>query len=361
MATIRIVDNISGFTEMKPLWDMLYNGNKHLTIFQSFDWNMNAWIHDHAVRFNEDKLFIIHAVQEGKVQREAIIPLCISKGGILHFIGQMMSDVLDAITPEHRDCWNGFYADIIHFIRKQKDVKDVSFYKLDAESEVLTYFGVYWPCARIERQESYSYFDAPQGHGKIADVFPHLTSSERSEIKRTLSKVPEYSFSILSQENGNPYPKERLLRLRNWMVESGLRSKYACPDVFIDCMNAVYDAGLCELSCMEDSEGDFVYAAYRLLSRSHVTFWLVLYKDKIMTTVGDIKYILQKSCEGAYRFDFGIGTYTYKLRTYRPFARHVYSLKGHPLTLKNFVRDEIKLLKQYVKVALQYLRKAYHQ
>ena len=357
MATIRIIKDIEGFKELKPLWESLYSANQRLSIFQSYEWNMNAWVYDHATRFPEDSLYIIYAVQEGRDRREAILPLCISNDGILHFIGQMMADILDAITPEHKDCWNGFYADIVHFLRAQRDVIDISFYKLDAESDVLNYFGVYWPNAKIEHQDSYSYFAAPQSDGVISEVFWHLTSSERSELKRILAKAKGFSFEILSRMNGNPYPQKELLSLRDWMVENGLRSKYACPDVFIHCMKALYETGLCELSCMYDIDGDLAYAAYRLVSHKQVIFWLVLYKNKLLTSVGDIKYMLAKSCEGSLLFNFGTGAYTYKLRTFRPFARHLYSLKGHPLTYINFLQDEISLAKKYVKALLRYCNK----
>ena len=348
MSQIKVIRTLDELDALKPVWDRLFVANERLRVFQTYDWNRIVWEKYHQVERPEETLYVIHAVHDGKASCETILPLCLTRGGILRFIGYMMSDVLDAISPAHLSNWHAFYAKIIEFIKKQEDVSNVSLWKMDAESEVLQYFGVHWPNAHIGYQDSYSYFSAEKG-ATIEDAFPNLTSSGRSELRRISRGFPEYIFKIYSRRNGLDYPRDQIRKLRDWMIANGLRVYAACPDSYLNSMEALYERGLCEVSVLENEVGEFQYASFRVISHRHIVFWVVFYRDKKMTSVADIRYFQEKAKEDAYCYDFGTGAYHYKLVTFRPRVAHLYSVTGHPLSFRNFMVDAKGLLRLYVK------------
>jgi len=355
MAQISIIRTLDEFEALKDKWDCLFAANPRLRVFQTYEWNRIVWEKYHNVELPDETLYIVHAVHDGKLKQETILPFCRSKNGVLHFIGYMMADVLDAISPAHVDNWHCFYAEIIEFLKEQKDVADISLWKMEGISEVLLYFGAHWPYAKINHQETCSYFIAEKD-ASIESAFPHLDSKGRSNLRRISKKFPELDFKVYSKDRGCEFPREQLLDIRNHMIENGLRVYASCPDSYIESMEGLYHLGLCEVSSLNNENGQFQYSAFRLIARDHVNFWVVFYRNGALTTVGDVKYFLEKTHEGCYCYDYGTGAYSYKLLTFRPLIVQLYSVEGHPLSLSNLVRDVINLLRRYVKAWLVQLR-----
>lgn len=351
MAQISIIRTLDEFEALKEKWDCLFAANPRLRVFQTYEWNRIVWEKYHNVELPGETLYIVHAVHDGKLKQETILPFCRSKNGVLHFIGYMMSDVLDAISPAHVDNWHCFYAEIIEFLRERKDVTNVSLWKMEGVSEVLLYFGVHWPCARISHQDAFSYFVADKG-ATIDSAFQHLSSSGRSKLRRIEKKFPELLYRIYSANKGDVFPRNQLFDIRNYMIENGLRVIDSCPDSYLKCMEELYEHDACEVSVLEDKFGVFQYAAFRVYARHHINFWVVLYRNSAMATVGNIKYFQARADEGCFCYDFGTGAYSYKLVTFRPFVDLLYSVEGHPLSFANLVRDVINLLRRYVKTWL---------
>ena len=355
MSQIKVIRTLDELEALKPTWDRLFAANHRLRVFQTYDWNRIVWENYHLVESPDETLYVIHAVHDGKYKYETILPFCRTGKGQLRFIGYMMADVLDAISPAHSDNWHVFYAEIIDFLTNRSDIADVQLWKMESDSEVLLYFGVHWPNVSIHYQDSYSYFYAAQD-ATFEDAFSHLSSSGRSKLRRISGKFPDLTLKIYSKRCGSEYPRDQIKKLRDWMIANDLRVYAACPDSYLNSMEALYAQGLCEVSVLESEDGEFQYAGFRLLICNHIVFWVVLYRDARMTSVANVRYFVEKVREGAYCYDFGTGAYSYKLITFRPMVGHLYSISVHPLNLRNFLFDTMTLLRRYVKAWLVQLR-----
>lgn len=348
MATIKVIRDKEEFAGLRDEWESLLGTRRDTRVFQSFDWNWEVWQRYHGTMRPQESLFILRVTRDGHPNEKAIFPFYLDDHGVLRLIGYMMADVLDCIVPDHADNWHILFADVVSFLREQKEVKGICFDKVEANSELLLYFGTYWPDALIARQETYSYFHTDQGKD-VSAQFPHLPSKDRSYLRSLFKKHVGLEYVLFSKEGGSAYPREKILRLRDWMVSQKMRLYDACPDVFIDVMGGLFDVGLCEVACLVDEAGEFSLMSYRLVSGSHINYWLVLYKDGALTTICDVEYIAHKAAAGAFIHDFGIGAYSYKLGTFRPLLGHLYQLKDRPNTLKSLVIDFYWLLRRYVK------------
>lgn len=351
MATIKLIESEEEFAQLKPEWDELVAGNPSFRVFQTFDWVWSVWVHWHKKLRPSDRLFIIHATRDRHPEK-ALFPFCLTSDGTLEFISSAYSDLSDAIYKSHTDNWDSFYCDVAKYIQEDSRVKSLSLTKLNEGSELLNFFSVCFPRACVQRQYPYSYLEVGRGE-ELSASLGHLNSKERSYVRSLLKKGSELQFEIYAKAMGMPFPRTEILELRDHMVSTGARQLVAVPNESVDCMEAAYEKGLCEVAVLKDERGVFHLASYRLLLGRHVNFWMVLYREGSLTTVADAKYMAAKIVDGDYLFDWGIGVYAYKLGTFRPRVGNVYHLTVHPKRFKWFLTDFKEAAKT---VARRYLR-----
>lgn len=347
MATINLIETEEKLLLLKEEWDALVAANPMARVFQTFDWNIAMWSIYHRRMTPGGRLYVINAVREGHDEK-AIFPFWLDNKGVLRFISSAYSDMCDAVYAQHTGNWDNFYCDVAKFILDDKRVKSLALSKLVEGSEILDYFGVCFPDVEIKRQFPFSYLPVAKSDN-ISDALGHLTSKERSYIRSLLKKHPEFDFKIFSKSTGDAFPRAGIVELRDDMVKAGKRVLTAVPDVSIDCMEAVYEKGLCEVAVLSNESGRFELASYRVKNGNIINFWMVLYRDGALTTEVDARYIAQKAVERDYIYDWGIGVYAYKLGTFRPLVSNVFTLETKTYSVANLLRDVKSVVKGYVK------------
>lgn len=352
MATVKIIETDEDFISLKKEWDSILSNKRNVRIFQTFDWNYFAWTVYHRREFTNSRLFLLHCTRDGHRDQRAILPLCITDNGTLHFIGQNISDVLDIIVPEHEDNWHSFYKDIVKFLSEADAVKEIDFHKLEGDSEFLQYLTVYMGNAEVLRMDSYSYLPV-----KRTDDFPgslsHLTSKERSYIRSLSRKYSECEYKTISLRNGDVYPKSEMTHLRDLMCALKMREKSFMPDAAIELLESIYNAGKCDISIL-CRDGIPVEMSTRLYADAIINFWIVLYEEPAMTTVVDARYMAERAAVADCVFDFGTGAYAYKLGSYRPLVRNLYRFKARNLSFINYVKDIWAVNRLYIKGTIEH-------
>ena len=354
MATITVIDNEEAFLDLRPEWDALVAANPKLRVFQTFDWCFEGWIRCYAWRPGAS-LFIVRAVRENH-EEKAIFPFWLDGKGRLAFLMGQFSDVCDAIYAQHDSNWHLFYNDVIEFLLRDKRVRSIALSHLEADSECLAYFGVLWPHARVTRMDAYSFLslkrqqDFPEGLG-------FLSPSDRSRLRKLLAQSTTQTFQLFSRENNNSFPRAELLALRQRMCDEKLRVPAFFPLEAFEVVSHMYEVGLCEIEAFVNADGSFEAAAFRLCNqqKSHINFWIMLYRNPRDTTLLSVRYMAEKLKERDSIFDFGTGAYSYKLGTFRPRVVHLFAVCDAPETLRWFVRDIEMLLRKYVKAWLKRL------
>ena len=342
MASIRVVRDLDGFQELRPLWEAMVTSNPEARIFQTFEWNYQNWIIYHKELFPNDMLFIIHAVRDGHCE-EAIFPFLLRKGQLL-FIGGVCADRCDVICRPHSENWHEFYSDVAKFIRESDEVKSVSLVKIPAESEILSYFGAYLPFAEIRKQYGYSFLHLHKAD-EVSESFVHLTSKERSYIRSLARKLKSSTFLYknYSVSTGDRFPEKEIACLQKEMVEKQIRNTAANQDAVLHLMAELYKVGLCDVSTICNSHGEFELASYRLKNGTNYNFWMVLYRDRHLVTSSDVQYIAEALQKESCLFDWGLGTYSYKLGTFRPIVSNLFTLESKRYRLWD-VYKELKLI-----------------
>lgn len=352
MATIKIVRTEEEFLALKPKWDSLTGrGAVDNRVFQTFDWNYGVWTIYHRRLRPTDRLYILHAIRDGHQGEEAIFPFCLSKEGRLEFIASNYSDVLDVVYAKGDVNWHILFADVARFLIEQPDIKSIQLCKMDGTSDLVNYWGCYLKNVEIHQEYAYSFLKLSQA-ADLPAALKHLPSKDRSYIRVLLKNHDQLCFKIYAKARGNEYPGAVVRQLRDAMVTAGTRTYSSVPDEALECMAYVYGMGLCEVSVLTDSKGDARIAAFRVLSGRHINFWVVLYSDAKLVTQCDAMYMSEKLKKGEYTFDWGIGVYSYKLGTFRPEVRQLYTLKSGPRTARRFCGDMGMIVRSYVRAWL---------
>lgn len=347
MATIKLIQSIEAFRDLRAEWESLVCQNVSARAFQRYDWNYIYWTTVHVKKHPQDSLFILRVTRDGHDEL-AIFPFYVSASGCLKFISAGYADYLDVICKAHTENWNGFYNDVAKYIRESSLIKTIQLDKLPSDSELLAYFGAFFPAAEIRRQYAYSFIGLKKAND-ISAAFSHLTSKERSYLRSLLKKSNGLKYRLFSRNAGDSCPVSDMKELRDRLVATGARTSAAVPDEMLDFIKDIYDLGLCELVALIDDCGRFLLLSTRLVNDGKVNFWLVMHSVSSLTSVADARYIDEKIKEGDCLFDWGIGAYSYKIGTFRPFVSNVFCLKVESFGLLQLCRAVKQLVKKYIK------------
>ncbi len=347
MANIKVIETEDEFFALKPKWDELVAKNSQARVFQTFDWCSVIWKH----YILEGRLQIIYINREGHKDEEAIFPFWIDLKNNLRFIGDEISDECDVVCADHHTIWFSLYNEVAEFIRLRGYILSLS--HLPESSELLRYWRVLLPDTTVTYVDSYSILDLKKNISIEKACF-HLTSRERSRVTALKKRVLNHTF-LVYQHDLHPFPLKELESLREDMIKKGLRTNSFFDSRFVRIMKEIYLLGMCEIATLS-SNGKFELAAFRLLRSKIINFWVVLYRDGRLLSPLYAFYMDEKIIKGDTIFDYGTGAYSYKLMTFRPDVHHLYSLTTYQPSLKTFLKEEILLLRKYLKLFAQKIK-----
>ena len=319
---IKIINNINDFNGIHECWNALYVEDSNCTPFQSFDYNYISWN-----RFSQTdySLFVILYYQNQEKAPSAIFPFCIDSKNCLRFINEDHSDFQTAIVKELVKADLKMYEEVYEFIRKQPNIQRICLNHLRHDDLLLHYFGHVSSYARLYGTESYSYLPiSNQGEeGSFIDTLRHLTAKERNRLKNIEKKATDLSFKILSAENDD-YPEKEVNELVQIMIKNGIRSTAYFTDNLLRFIKDLYQAGVLKIGMIYRGEELGSISFYYQCNNGMCIQWIIVYSDKTYNLQAKLRIINSVYESGGGIFNFGRGTYAYKIQHFRPIIQNLF-------------------------------------
>ena len=342
---IEIIESCDGFDSLKEEWISI-EASRHMRIQQTFLWNKEAWP---SIVDNRKRLHIIKWQNENS-HDTLIFPFYIDGNGTLRFINDLHNDHCDVVYSQSDANRSKAYREVVDHILNEKRIKDVWLQKLSSDSEALKYLGVFVPGAIVARDNSYAWIVVDET-GDFATSQKHLKSEERKHLRYLLKKSSNCEFKILSQKAGNLFPESEIMTLRNAMVAKGVRSDGFLPREQLRFVCSLYEAGKCEIPMLL-KDGEVVALNIHFIKDDTVLEWIFLGLEPHYGTEIDVRYSVEWAKKNRGIIDLGVGTYEYKLLTFRPFVDITYGLrmgKSYFRHMKQGLAMNVRFAKNYIK------------
>ncbi len=349
---IDVIDTLEKFDALKDEWERIEQ-NPDMRIFQTYSWCRNAW--DICVSKEKGtRLWILRWHQDGK-DDVVIFPFYIDGKGCLRFIMDRHSDVCNAVYDSRNLNRHWVYKEATAAILENKAIKSVFLQKMEGGGEALNYMSVLIPGCVVSRDNAFSWIKSEKTDKFIA-AQTQLRRKDRDRLKAILRKTGELRFRICSTENGDEFPAKAIIALRSSMVGKFRHDDSFLNDDMLCFARKIYDAGMSEIPVLENDDG-VCALAFRFLKNRRINYWIVLYRNQILTTELYLRYMIDKAKDSAWIFDFGVGAYGYKLGTYRPEVGVTFSLRY----AKNAIRNLMCLLEADVRLVKDVLKPRIHK
>jgi len=349
---IKVIDTLEGFEALHEEWARLAQSSA-MQIFQTYEWNYWSWV-KLLSQESGNRLCILQWTGT-KGESPIIMPCYLDACSSLRFINDMHSDCCNAVYVPGDNKYNSF-SDIVEHIQEDKAIKSVKLQKLHADSEVLHYLGVLWKDAVVYRDNTYSWIDYKAGSEGLKGILPHLSSREMSCPKAMLRKTDGHFFKVISKANGVAFPKGQILEIRESLLTNTAREAAFMPDGLLEMIEQIYNAGLCEIAEIEKG-GKIESLTFQLVKGNYSIGWIFMYRDPQLNSGLYLQYVLAKASgteDGV--MDFGVGTYPYKMRTFRPRTACTFGLRwgrGWVRVVRGFKEMNWRLLKDCLKIRMK--------
>lgn len=318
---IKIINNINDFEGIRDCWNVLYVEDSNCTPFQSFEYNYISW---KSFSQTDYSLFVILYYQNQEKVPSAIFPFCIDSKNCLRFINEDHSDFQTAIVKELVKADLKMYEEVYEYIKQQPNIQRVCLNHLRHDDLLLHYFGHVSSYARLYGTESYSYLPiSNQGGGSFIDSLRHLTAKERNRLKNIEKKATDLSFRIISVAN-DAYPEKEVNELVRVMINNGIRSTAYFSDNLLGFIKDLYQAGVLTIGMIYKGESLGSISFFYQCKNGMCIQWIIVYSDKAYNLQAKLKIINSVYESGGGIFNFGRGTYAYKIQHFRPIIQNLF-------------------------------------
>lgn len=342
---IEVIDTIEKFDGLQDIWERLENGPE-MTIQQTFRWNRLGW---DAIKDDGGSLFILKWSQDGKGDI-VILPLYIDKVGTLRFIFDEHTDHCNSIYGNVGECHFWPYREAADAIIMEPRVHSVRLDKMASNSEALNYLSVFLAESRVHKTNAYSWVYTG-GEKDFISAQKQMLSRDRKHFRYLIRKTDGLAFRVVSKKLQAEFPYEEIVRIRDYMIANGVRDRNFLNEKQMSFIGAMYDAGFCEIPMLRDDNG-VVALNIHFVWRDTSLAWIYLGKDMQYGTGVYVKYCADWAKENVGKIDLGTGAYEYKLLTFRPFLRAVYTLefeKTKQARIRSSMGRFVVSLKQLIK------------
>lgn len=318
---IRKIETLEAFEGLADEWDAIARDGRHPRVFQTFAWCHAAWTT--YLSKGGNTLYALVWEQEGSSDK-VIFPLFLDATGALRFIMDEHSDFCDCVARAGRNHHLAF-KETLETVRADPRVERIRLDKLDGDSEALNYFGTLARKRQIAPTNASSWI-AVSGAGEFASSQPQLRSKDKANVRAIRRKAERFRLRTFSVSQGDAFPDADIDRLVDGMVRSGWRDAAFMHGPIRDFCRRIYDLGLAEVVELVDADGIPSALNFVLRMDGRRLSWVFLYVDPHASTELYVKHLYESEGGEPYVFDFGTGGYDYKLGTFRPVMRGVYSL-----------------------------------
>ncbi len=319
---IKIIKNINELEKIRECWDVLYKEDDNCTPFQSFDYNYISW-----KRFHQGySLFVLLFYQNQEKSLSAIFPFCIDSKNCLRFINEDHSDFQTAIVKKTAKADLKMYEEVYGFIKNQPDIQRICLNHLRHDDLLLHYFGHVSSYARLYGKESYSYLSISSCYDNsdsFIDSLHHLTAKERNRLKNIEKKASDLSFKIISIKSDD-YPEKEVNELVNFMISKGIRSSAYFTDNLLGFIKDLYQAGVLKIGMTYQGQVLGSISFFYHCMNGMCIQWIIVYSDKAYNLQAKLKIINSVYENGGGIFNFGRGTYAYKIQHFRPIIQNLF-------------------------------------
>ena len=319
---IKVIKTIKELEEIRECWNELYERDENCTPFQSFDYNIISWN-----RFNRGySLFVMVYYHKQDKTPCAIFPFCIDSKKSIRFINEDHSDFQTALVKESARFDLDMYEEVYGFIKSQPDIDRICLNHLRHDDMLLHYFGHVSTYARLYGTESYSYLQISPNQeesGTFIDSFRHLTAKERNRLKNIEKKAADLSFKIISIESDD-FPEKEVNELVHVMIDKGIRSTAYFTDNLLGFIKDLYQAGVLTIGMIYQGQKLGSISFFYQCKNGMCIQWIIVYSDKAYNLQAKLKIINYVYENGGGIFNFGRGTYAYKIQHFRPIIQNLF-------------------------------------
>ena len=319
---IKVIDNINELEEIREYWNVLYEEDDNCTPFQSFAYNYISW-----KRFHQGySLFVILFYQNQEKAPCAIFPCCIDSKNCLRFINEDHSDFQTVIAKKSAKADIKMYEEVYGYIKSQPNIQRICLNHLRHDDLLLHFLGHVSSYARLYGTESYSYLPISpnQGEGSsFIDSLHHLTAKERNRLKNIEKKSSDLSFKIISIESDD-YPEKEVNKLVHIMIGKGIRSTEYFTDNLLGFIKDLYQAGVLKIGMIYQGQDLGSISFFYQCKNAMCIQWIIVYSDKAFNLQAKLKIINSVYENGGGIFNFGRGTYAYKIQHFRPIIQNLF-------------------------------------
>lgn len=318
---IKVIKEIDEFEKIRDCWNALYEEDGNCTPFQSFEYNTISW---KRFGYATCSLFVILYYHNQDTAPCAIFPLCVDSKKCLRFINEAHSDYQTALIRDSAKTDVKMYEEVYELVKNQPNIDRICLNHLRHDDFMIPYLG-HLSFARIYGTESYSYLpivSSPDYDGFI-DSLRHLSAKERNRLKNIEKKTIDLSFKIMSIDNYS-YPEKAVNDLVKVMIKKGLRTTTYFTENLLGFIKDLYQANVLKLGIVYQGQDIGSISFFYQSNNGMCIQWIIIYSDKVYNLQAKLKIINSFYESGGGVFNFGRGTYAYKLQHFRPIIQNLF-------------------------------------
>ena len=319
---IKRYSSLKELKTLEPRWRELEKA-KGIRIFQSYDWCLLGWVNCLS-KCHDNMLYVLEWSQEN-VKGGVIFPFFVDGFGSLRFIMDCDSDVSNCVYESGANHHIAF-KEAWEYIVADKTIKQIHLEKMDAESEVLNFWGALSIReSNILPVNAYSWIELTATED-FAKSQPQLRSKDKANVRALRRKAEKYQLRVLSLSAGQKYPEEAVNYIASDMRGKGIREDTFLTGSFSEFCRDIYNNGMADILELVNHDGQPVAINFILNEAHRKLSWVLLYTDSHASTELYVKYFYNYTETDSLVFDFGSGSYEYKTGTFRPNMRLLFSL-----------------------------------
>lgn len=314
-----MLEVISTFEELKNIESEL---NAFYDMFQvSHFLSPSYCINAYELFFNTDNSNSLYFI----IKRDAnnivgYIPLYINAKGTLKFVYDKHTDFLSEEGNQFN--FNDFKK-IARGIDNYNIIKRIELDNLISESKLLHFFKHFFSKGcNVYSYNNHSFLFSYANEG----LLKHLSSSDRSELKRILKKNNQFSFKVYTCNDVFPKKEIELLRLK--MIQSKTRTNDFLSKNTLHLIESLYQKG--EVELFSKSSIDALVSLSIVLKNNcgKRMVWIDLYDNiKYINLSAYIEYIEYLDLNSLKYLNFGRGSYDYKAQNFQPNCENLYNFR----------------------------------
>jgi len=270
--------------------------------------------------FNNDEDSIYFIIKRDKSIIVGYIPLLVDVKGILKFIYDKHTDFLSEVGLQFD--FND-YKKITQEIENNQRIKKIDLDNLHSESKLLHFFKHFFTkgCS-VHSYNNHSFITTKEKGG----LLKHLSSSNRSELKRICKKTSSSTFNVIMHPES--FPKKEIEGLIITMIANGSRENNFLDKKTFNLIEYLYENGEVEIFS-KSLNNQLVSASVALKNKvGKRMVWIDLYDDiQYINLSSYIEYIYYLNEKDVRYLNFGRGSYDYKAKNFLPNCENLYNLR----------------------------------